>query len=153
MQKQCQISTTLFLIRETHNILKIILSKNIYFGSSPDVQHWQLKAIGSTHKDFQKLNCKFKRPLNFIFLKQSAHIFCSFFCWVIDLQMFFTYQKLVTHDISYKYIGDIFTDVPKSGLNFGLSSTRPQILTNGHCHIYKINTVHSAFGEKQGLGA
>lgn len=52
-----------------------------------------------------------------------------------------------------KYIGDIFTDVPKSGLNFGLSSTRSQILTNGHHHIYKINTVHSTFGEKQGLGA
>ena len=52
-----------------------------------------------------------------------------------------------------KYIGDIFTDVPKPDLNFELSSTRPQILTDGHGHIYKINTVHSAFGEKQGLGA
>ena len=34
----------------------------------------------------------FNRHLNFLFLKQSAHIFCSFFCWVIDLQMLFTYQ-------------------------------------------------------------
>ena len=36
-----------------------------------------------------------------------------------------------------KYIGDIFTDIPKPDLNVGLSSTRPQILTNAHCYIYK----------------